>query len=269
MVKKLFKHEFIYYARIMVFVYAILLTIATAGRVIQIFENDSIAYQIVNVASILTYGFAVWAALVFGLVLAIIRFYKNLFTAEGYLSFTLPVTAGQHIAVKVVTAVCVDLITTGVILISGCILTAGEMLKEICIALNYLAEKLYAQIGGHMVTIGLEFVLWLLVASASNALLYYTFIAIGQLFRKARILASVGAYFAYYILVQIVSTGFSIVFSTLAMTGIVEKIGFWIYQHPFHTVHICMWVGIVFSAACAVVEFLVVRRIATKKLNLE
>ena len=40
MVKKLFKHEFLAYARVMSVVYIILLMIATAGRVIQFFEND-------------------------------------------------------------------------------------------------------------------------------------------------------------------------------------------------------------------------------------
>ncbi len=269
MVKKLFKHEFLYYARIMPLVYAIVLGLAVVSRVIQIFENDSIAYAIVNVAAILTYGVSVWAALMFTFVMFIIRFYKNLFTSEGYLTLTLPVTPGQHIGVKVITAVCIDVITTAVLLLSGCIITAGDMLREICIALRYIWQKLYEVMGGHLVALLLELELAMLVASFSGILLYCTFIAIGQLFRKARILASVGAYFAFYLLTQVISTVFSIMFAILVETDLAESIANWIAKNPYTTAHIAMWSGIVFSAVFAVVEFLVIRKIVTRKLNLE
>ena len=131
MVKKLFKHEFLAYTRIMGIVYIILLTVAAAGRVVQIFEDDSISYSIVSTISFITYGVSIGAALGFTTVLAIVRFYKNLFTSEGYLSFTLPVTATQHILVKAVTAVTMTIATLVAVMLSVSVITAGEVLVEI------------------------------------------------------------------------------------------------------------------------------------------
>ncbi len=269
MVKKLYKHEFLAYARVMTLVYGILLTISAAGRVIQIFENDSVSYTIVSVFSGITYGISVLVAFGFSFAMGIIRFYRNLFTGEGYLTFTLPVTPRQHIAVKAVTAVCVNIITIVMVLISACIITAGEMLKEIGIALRYILKELYRLAGGQMVVIGLEFLLLLLVASFTGIMLYYTFIAIGQLFKKNRILAAVGAYFAYYILTQIVSTVLTIMFSLLSVSGALDQLGLWIANHLADAIHIGIWSLIALEAIFAAVEFLVVKWIITKKLNLE
>lgn len=269
MVKKLFKHEFLFYARVMAIVYGILLTIATANRVIQIFENESIAYTIISVFSGITYGVSVIAALGFAFVLGITRFHKNLFTSEGYLTLTLPAAPHQHIAVKAITAVCVELISLVVILISVCIISAGEMLKEIIIALRYFVGELYQLVGNHMVTVGLEFILLMLIACFASIMLYYTFIALGQLSKKNRILAAVGAYFAYYILTQVVSTVISIVFSVFAENGMLIQWGAWIADNFAAAVHIGMWSAIVIMALFTMVEFLVIRWVITKKLNLE
>ena len=269
MVKKLYKHEFLYYARIMTIVYAILLTMAAANRIIQIFETDSIAYRIVSIFSGITYGVSVAAAFGFSFVLGILRFYRNLFTGEGYLTFTLPATPCQHIGVKVITAVSMNIISFVMILLSGCVITAGEMLKEIVIALRYLLGKLHILVGSHMVTVGLEFVLLMLVLSFTSVMLYYTFIAIGQLFKKNRVLASVGAYFAYYVLTQIVSAVITIIFSVLAETGALDELGLWIIDHIAATVHIGMWSAITLAAIFGLVEFLVIKWVITKKLNLE
>ncbi len=269
MVKKLYKHEFLSYARVMSLVYAILLTMATANRIIQIFENDSIAYRIVSIFSGVTYGVSILAAFGFSFVLGIIRFYKNLFTCEGYLTFTLPATPRQHITVKVITAVCVNIISLVVILLSVCIVSAGEMLVEIWKALAYLLDLMYQTAGAHIPFFGLELAVFLLVATFTSIMLYYTFISIGQLFKKNRILAAVGAYFVYYVATQIISAVITIVFTILAERGALDQIGEWIVHHPYQTVHIGACGAIVLFSAFAVVEFFVIKWIVTKKLNLE
>ncbi|MBQ6998122.1 MAG: hypothetical protein IJO72_06000 [Oscillospiraceae bacterium] len=269
MVKKLFKHEYLSYVRVMSIVYVILLTMAAANRIIQLFEADTVAYKIVSVFSFITYGVSVAAAFGFSFVLGILRFYRNLFTAEGYLTFTLPVTPSQHICVKAIAAVSMNILTFVVVLLSGCIVTAGEVLKELWLAADYLLKNLYELVGSHMITVGLEYVLLLLLACFSGVGLYYTFIAIGQLFKKNRILAAVGAYFAYYVLTQIVTTVITIVFTVLGETGALEPVALWIMEHFAASVHIGMWIGIVLTALFTAVEFFIVKRIITRKLNLE
>lgn len=269
MVKKLFKHEFIAYVRVMVFVYAILLTVAAAGRIIRFFEYDSVVYKILNAFSGIAYAFTIGASLLFLFAFAVVRFYKNLFTHEGYLSFTLPVTQTQHILVKTMTQLCFAGITWVVILFSGCIFTAGDLLTEILKTLAYLLELCLKQALFQTISIGLEIVLLLVVISISDILVYYTFIAIGQLFKKNRILASVGVYFIYYIGVQFISTVFSILFSVFALTPVWYKVLTFIGNHPFFAIHTGMWVAIILTSAWAVACFIVIRQIITRKLNLE
>lgn len=269
MVKKLFKHEFLAYARVMSLVYIILLTIATAGRVIQFFENDSVIYAIISGIANITYTVSIFASTAFCLVFAIARFYKNLFTYEGYLSFTLPVTPTQHIVVKSLTALSFDIITLIMILISGCIITAGEVLTEIFKALGYIADKLYELASFHSILIGAEVLLLMLVLSLSGILLYYLFISIGQLFKKNRILAAVGAYFVYYIITQIISTVVLVVFSVVISPEAMEAFGQFVMNHPYTTIHVGLCGLIFLSGIFTVIYFLVTKRIITKKLNLE
>lgn len=269
MVKKLFKHEFLAYARVMSLVYIILLTIAATGRVIQFFQSDSVVYDIISGIANITYTVCLFAALSFGFVFGIIRFYKNLFTAEGYLSFTLPVTSTQHILAKSVTALGFSVITVLVILLSGCVITAGDFLVEIMKALGYIFQKLHEQASFHISLFVLEFVLLLLVSSFSNLLLYYMFIAIGQLFKKNRILASVGAYFVYYLITQVISTILLIVFTVLVPENLFEQLLEFITLHPYATVHIVLCGLTVLAGVFAVIYFVVTRTIINKKLNLE
>ena len=111
MVKKLFKHEYHFYLRIMAIVYGILLTMSVATRLIATFESDTKAYEIISTFTLITYYISILAAFGFAFVLGIVRFYKNMFTCEGYLTNTLPVTASQHIMVKSITAFSMDLLS--------------------------------------------------------------------------------------------------------------------------------------------------------------
>ena len=273
MVKKLFKHEFLAHIRVMGVVYIILLTMAVAGRVIQFFEADTIPYKIISVFSGVTYGISVFAAFAFTFVMGIVRFYKNLFTGEGYLSFTLPVTPAQHILVKAVTTVAMEAVTVLVVLLSGCIIFAGEVLVEIWKAAAYIFEKVYEFIGFQSVLISAEFVILFLLACFSGILLYYVFISIGQLFKKNRILAAVGAYFVYYIITQILTTILIVIISIVAATGVFEQfftwLGNYIIVHPFVVIHSCLGIMALLIAVFVFVEFVVVRKIITNKLNLE
>ena len=269
MVKKLFKHEFLAYARVMAIVYSILMTISVATRIILIFDSDTTAYEIVSTFSLIIYAFSVVVAFLFGFAMGIVRFYKNLFTAEGYLSFTLPVTASQHITAKAVTAVCIQWITLIMVVLSGCIVTSGEVLTYVWDGLGPVMKGLFDLAGAHFVLVVLELLVMCIVASFSSIMLYYTFISIGQLSKKNRILAAVGAYFVFYIISQVISTVLTILISVVATTGIFADIGYWIYLHPIASIHIGMWGGILLTTIFVLIEFFVIRWIITKKLNLE
>ena len=269
MVKKLFKHEFLSYARVMALVYGILLTVAVATKLIFIFESDTTVYQIISGFTALIFFVSVFAALGFSFVMGIIRFYRNLFTAEGYLSFTLPVTVEQHILVKAITAVAVNAVTAMMVALSCLITLSGEEFAYFWQELQLIWDGVYYLAGDHTVFFCIEMAILMLIGSFTSIMLYYTCISIGQMAKKNRVLAAVGVYFAYYILTQIVSTVFSVALSIFAASGGLEDVGYWITEYPCETIHIVMCSSIALSLVFLLVEFIINRAIMRKKLNLE
>lgn len=277
MVKKLFKHEFLYYIRSMLPIYSILLAIAAVGRVIQFFEADNTLYNTLNIVSILSYVFAIIAVYVMTLVFTIVRYYRNLFTSEGYLSFTLPVTPTQHILTKLSTAVIVHVTSLIVAFISLCIITAGDVFTEVIKALSYLVDKLPANLAllfeettakqwqANIPLFVLEFLLLMLAATIYLMLLYYTCITVGQMFNKNRVLAAVGVYFGYYLATQAVGTVLVIVSQFLPWETFAEIF----YTAPLGTIHTLSISYILLNLLIATALFFVSRYIVRHKLNLE
>ena len=269
MVKKLFKHEFLSYARVMGLVYGILMAVTIATKLIMTFESDNTIYQIISAFTMLLYVVSVMAALGFSFVMGIVRFYRNMFTCEGYLSFTLPVTAEQHIIVKAVTAVTVNIATTVMLICSGLIMLSGEYWTIFWSEFDFLFSGLFESLGADGVFFAIEAGIALLLSAFTSIMLYYCCISIGQMAKKNRVLAAVGVYFAYYVLTQIVSTIFTVALSVLSMSDAMAELVYWVEFHPIETIHIGLCGSIVLSVVFLLVEFIIIRGIMNKKLNLE
>ena len=255
MVKKLFKHEFAAYWRVLIPAWIALLGVSVLGRLVQLLESDSTIYSIVSGSSILFYVIGIVVAIAFPFVYAIIRFYRNLFTGEGYLTFTLPVAPAQHIWVKVLTAVVLQLASLAVVLISAAVMMAGELLVGI----------FYEHMGNHLVWFAIESVLVLLVVMVYATLYYDTCITIGQLFRKNRVLAAVGVFFAFYVVEQIIGTCAIIVAAFINW----DSLMLFISENIYLCAHVGMWLVILFYAVLGLVFYLVTHAIICKRLNLE
>ena len=128
---------------------------------------------------------------------------------------------------------------------------------------------MYALAGVQCIFIGCEALLLLLLSTFTGMMLYYTFISIGQLSKKNRILGAVGAFFIYYIITQVISSVFTVGISVLAANGMFERLALWISNHIYAFLHIAMWGGILLAVIFGLVEYFIIRWIITKKLNLE
>ena len=269
MVKRLLKHEISYYLRTLIPVYIILLSFSVLGRVIQLFETDSVVYNIVFGSSVFIFVVALIVSTFMATVLAIVRFYRNLFTGEGYLTFTLPITSTQHIIVKLLGAFISHILTTFVMIASVGIITAGDVLTEIVKALGYVLGIVHGEIGTHLIFYIIEVVVVLLIASIHNTLLYFTFISIGQLFRKNRILAAFGAYFAFTVATQIIMTVLTSLFTAFYDYLPIREIVSIMEAHPYASAHIVICAFGLLCAIFSLVYFLITRYIINRKLNLE
>lgn len=269
MVKKLFKHEILSYTRNLFPIYLILLVISALTRFIFIFESDRTVFEIISVSSIVALVVGCVVCLLMTYVYIITRFYKNLFSNEGYLSFTLPVTPAQHIGVKLLVGVglifCSVLVVLSAILIS----TAGEVTFEIFKSVGYLANLFAEELGNHFIFYVIEIAFMLVFSIFQSILLIYACISIGQLSRKNRVLAAVGVFFIYYIIVQVISTVFLVAMSLLSATDFYAKIIEWISQNYYAYIHIMFCFSIVLSGVLSLVYYFITHHIIKKKLNLE
>jgi hypothetical protein len=269
MVKKLYKHEFLAWLRVMPILYGLMLAMAAINRCIQLFENDSVYYDIIFGSSVTIYVIALAAGIAAPMLFGVVRFYRNLFTGEGYLSFTLPVTPANHLWVKVVTAVSFSLLSVLVAALSGVIITAGEVFHEICKAIAYLLKEIPQALAGHLALYCLEMTVLMILSAFSAYFLYYMCICVGQMSRKNRILAAVGVYFGVYLLTQILGTGLSIVLVVLEAAGVLDHLLMLLEEYPKEAIHISLCAGILTSTVISAVCYLVCHRIIRKKLNLE
>ena len=269
MVKKLFKHEFLAWLRISWVVAAVVMTVAGAHRLLQLFESDSPIYVLINVMTLLVYALTLFGAMCFPTVYAVVRFYKNLFTGEGYLSFTLPVTPTAHLWVKSLTATAMSVAVALVCLLSGMLITAGDVFSEVCKLIGYYFDKLPADQLWHYIGVGLEMTVLLIVSAFGGHMVYYTCICAGQLFRKHRLVMSVVVFFAYYYVTQIFSIILGVVMEVLEMKGTLNNFYAWCAQHYIATTHISLLGSLALNGILAVACFLVCRWVMTRKLNLE
>ncbi len=268
MVKKLYKHEIQAYLRVWIPMQIVLLGIALLGRLVQLFEADSAVYNIINISSIIAYVLAVVVAIGLTFVFSVVRFYKNLFTAEGYLSFTLPVTPTQHILTKLFTAMLFYAATIVTVLLSVCVITMGDVLGEVGKAIAYLWRVLGEELGTHMAFYIVELTVLLAVLLMTTLLLYYGCMAVGQLSNKNRVLMAVVAYFVYYLITQVFGTIVIVIGFVVPETWIAFFENWWIYntKEAFHWIF-CGF--IVWEGLLGTVFAFVTRHILRRRLNLE
>lgn len=269
MVKKLLKHEFMALSRMLVPMYIILVGLAVITRVIFIFENGSVIYSIISGSSVAVLIIGLLVGAIYTTVSCIIRFYRNLFSKEGYLTFTLPVSVEAHLGTKLLAAVVADFVTLGVIIISLCIATCGDALIEVIRAAGFLLGKASALLGANLGFYFVEIVVMLIVAAASSYLLFYACMCIGQLAKRSRVLLALGVYFGYYYITQIIVTVGIIMMTVIEDSKFVKDLLDWIGIHPFETIHIALIGTILWTAVLGGVYYLIAHSIMKKKLNLE
>ncbi|MBR2861235.1 MAG: hypothetical protein IKB86_05295 [Clostridia bacterium] len=272
MVKKLLKYEFIYYLRTFGAFLPIVLVIGAVTKLFLFLEEQygGKVIEIASGSSVFMLVVACFALLLLPTVVGIVRFYKNMYSSEGYLTFTLPVTNAQHIFVKLLGVLGCYLFCALTVIASASIAMAGNTLGNVIADIVGVIKGMAVVLGSINVTfICIEMLILLILSMCSNMLLYYSCITIGQTAKKNRILAAVGVYFAYYIITQVISTVFSIVFIVGGTLGAFEDIALWIAENYIASIHLIMCGGIVLSCAIAALFWLINQTIMKKKLNLE
>ena len=267
MVKKLIKYDFASYMRLLVPIQLAVLGIAVIFRIIQIFENtDNDVYNIIFGSTLTLYIIAMIVAMVLTVIIAVVRFYQGMYSSEGYLSHTLPVTPSQHIFSKLMTSFLFLLGTLLTLFVSFIVSTLGELNIEIFKAIGFLYGKAFDELHWNLPFYILELAVMVLVSFLGAMLMLYFCISVGQLAKKHKVLAAVGVYFGLYVMTQIIGT-IVIIYVTLN-PELFEELGEWIDDHYQEFFHIINCIGIVCELFMSAVYFFFIRLIMSRKLNL-
>lgn len=218
-------------------------------------------------ASIFIFYFVSIFCVGFGIVIYTgMRFYKTLYSDEGYLSFTLPVTPRQHLIAKVVVATIWNLISSIVVFISiWPLLVAlekaiGEQMPDMREVLVQIGEMLEKTFGINLGMIIFLFIAVCVLSTVFSVLMIYSSVTLGQTFKKHKIMGAILFYIAEYMVLQTLS---SVLTFGLMFQYSVNSEEYWKMSGG-------LYVGIgIISLVGTVLLFIQTRYFMEKKLNLD
>lgn len=262
MLGKLIKHEFKATSRIFLLFYSILVVFTLIGKLVL--ATGLTDNEIINGFLLTIYIVYIVALFIATTLYLIYRYYKNMFSDEGYLMFTLPVKPMTLFWSKLTTSFVWNLGTLILTIASILFLVIQPyMLKEISIAYrivtNFIETDMKMSVGG----VAFLVILTMFISIIYQIVVVYTSINIGQLAGKHRILGSVAAYMIIYIIMQTLS--FVYMFATQWVMGAnLENM-----EDPSKIFDFVLPYSIGLSLVLTLILVIISYFIINKKLNLE
>ena len=271
MLGKLLKHEFKDTGKVLLPLDLLLIGVTLLGMIVlglKVFDHDGMAP--VAAAMLIFYILGIIALFIVTYVFLMIRFFRSMYSSEGYLTHTLPVNPLATLNTKLIVSLFWAFLTL--------ILSIGSVVSLILTAVRTYGEEIswgdlwpaFEKVTGFTAP---EMLGWIMLFSfltcLSGLLMIYCSISIGQLFNKHKVLAAIISYVVIYIVMQIVSTitmlGTSIrsisdESSISTQSGFVDMSGF--YGSVFGST---MIQSVVFIA----IFYVVTAYISSKKVNLD
>lgn len=219
MLGKLLKHEWKAVWKVPTLLLGILMLIGLiAGSTFSmpIWDSDWVGLPMSGVMLIVMFFFALSGVNIGITIYLGVRYYKSMFTDEGYLTHTLPVSARELLLNKVITMSAWNLITIAGILVSLVIFGGvaflalkplnSEFARDVIRALAELPELFNDPSLAGFQGFCASLLLMMLTSAFSGTMILIGAITLGQMVRKHRILGAIGAYFAINAVIQMVNT---------------------------------------------------------------
>lgn len=257
MLGKLLKHEWIATIRRYALFYLVLGVVTLFAAVIHALPVENFFFNMAEGAVLVLYVVAVIGVFFCSTGMAVVRFYKNMVSDEGYLTFTLPAKVEQLVLAKFLVAIFWQIITVVLSIVSlFLVFVPGHMeIKELLDGIAYLSDQV-----GTLIPV---FLVMLLCSMMYQMLLYYLSVAVGQLFGTYKILASVVAYCAISFVLEIVLL--IILLVVFAVIGFDEVNAFMNAMDGMTKFYL---ISMGWTIVLGIGEFLVICHLLKKKLNL-
>lgn len=284
MLGKLFKYEFKNTAKIMLTIYAILIVTTLLGTLAMRFmfsiddasDDPNLIATLFIVAALLLYVLGIFAFLIVTYVYMCTHFYKTMYSAQGYLTHTLPVKQLTTFHVKLITSFVwtfvalllftgsVFFLLTGVMEVSLPELFSAEFMEEFSFELSLMGFDM----GG--------FLLQAFFSSALSCLTYLLWVfasaSIGQLFSTNKVLASVIAGIILYFVNQILSLIVMLIgnfANASSMSGVIFSMTAASESNVASTLNSSLLAQNLYSIVAAVVLYLICNVIVRRHINLD
>ena len=278
MLGKLIKHEFRATARIMLPVMGALMVLALLAnlsiRGLTSGLSDVPVLRILFVLIVVFFGIAIIATIVMAIVLMVSRFYRNLLKDEGYLMFTLPVSAHELVWSKLIVSM-VWFLLTGLLIFLVMGLTALnlantnlEMIIEQCPSWQEISQFLReAGIQREVITLRCQAGLGILLGAIVTCLHFYAAMSLGHMFTKDKILLSIVFFIGISFAFNLLSTAYG--FVGFGLSGMAEHWDSMENSGVLSSFSSIAWHGLVISAIQGALLYLATILGLKKGLNLE
>ena len=271
MLGTLLKYEFKAIGRLLLPLYgawliaAVMLGLATAGETAGA-GGGSVLFIVI---SGILYGAFAMVAVILTCILLIQRFYKNLLGNEGYLMFALPVTTGQHIVNKTLSAAVwgtAGLIVAAIsgILIAGFSQGFGTVYNNFHFMFGDIELMLEREPSMPLVVI--ELLAAVFVIFAETATKVYAAIAVGHQWSNHRVLGAIAAYIGFGIIESVLGNAIGEILDTGVMDG---TMNITTEMSQMTQMHLTIIFLILCFAVIAAIYGFVAWKLLDKRLNLE
>lgn len=220
MLAKLLKHDFKSTGKVLIPVNLVLVIVTIAGsillgtRLLQRTEMIPLA-----VVLLITYILMLLALSIVTSIFLIVYYYRNMFSAQGYLTFTLPASPWTIFNSKMITGFVWILLNAVLTFSSAMILIGsaggfsdissmmdGAFIGEMSVGTETITVSMLELFGYTPIQLIILGIVVLLAASFYSVVVGYGSVTIGQLYAKHKVVGAVLAYFIIYFIVQIIST---------------------------------------------------------------
>jgi len=266
MLGKLLKYEIRATSRIYLPLLGVLLALAGTDKVFLSVSKQSHAAWAGYVSAALSVVFVLTmiALSIASLIVTIQRFYRSLLGDEGYLMFTLPVSA-DHLILSKLIAAAMWVIVTGLAAVCSIafLLMKGNDWSELARMLPQLNDLLWSQAGIRGWSIVAGALLAIVAGVFYEILLFYASMSLGHLSNKRRFLCSVGSFIGLNVAIQLITTALGVENLDYIKNRILENM----------TAQGALWVGIgallLYEIAMGTALFFLSRGVLRNRLNLQ
>lgn len=199
------------------------------GACINVFQIERDLPRVVNASAGLMLGISIFgliAFLILSQILVFVRFYKNFFTDEGYLTFTLPVKRSSLLNSKLIMTVTASVATIIALAINvGAMILTGFsekiFTKVFWDNVVTICEDIIEEFGFYLLVYAVEFIAIGILMIIFSVLFIYCCITLASIItKKARIITAIGIYYGANMVFSFVCE----IFILFGARGIIDRL---------------------------------------------